>query len=108
MGAASAADIALHAVVTAKDLLFPPRYDPDPGRPWWKRPGLGIMYQIEYRPGTDWGRDFREYNRSMTGPDGRLAFDGPFCRPEEWVELSARAHADYHLRRVDTIIRLES
>jgi alpha-L-fucosidase len=96
MGAASTVDMIWHAGGTVKDLLFPPRYDRDSGRPWWRKPGLGIMYQIEYRPGTDWGRDYDEYNRSMTGPDGRLAFDGPFCRPEEWVELSTRACADYH------------
>ncbi|MBC7231027.1 MAG: hypothetical protein H5T74_11640 [Actinobacteria bacterium] len=78
MGAASALDMVGHAGGTLKDLLFSPRYDL--GRPWWRRPGLGTMYQIECRPGTDWGRDYRGYNRSMTGPDGRLLLDGLLCK----------------------------
>jgi alpha-L-fucosidase len=96
LGARMTGDILAHSGGVARDLAFPPAYDDDTGRPWWKRPGLGVMYQIESRPGMDWGRDYVEFNRSMTGADGKLEFDGPFCRPEEWVDLSRRARADYH------------
>jgi hypothetical protein len=92
----AAGDILGHSGVIARDLVVPPRYEAGADRPWWRRPGLGIMYQIEARPGIDWGRDYVEFNRSMTGANGKLAFDGPFCRPEEWVELSLRACVDYH------------
>lgn len=96
MGARVAGDILGHSGEIARNLVIPPRYEAGAGRPWWRRPGLGIMYQIETRPDIDWGRDYVEYNRSMTGADGKLAFDGPFCRPEEWVDLSLRACVDYH------------
>lgn len=96
MGARTAGDILVHCGEIAGNLVVPPRYEDDPERPWWRRPGLGIMYQIETRPGIDWGRDYVEFNRQMTGADGKLAFDGPLCRPEEWVDLSRRACVDYH------------
>ena len=94
--ARATADIARHSGQIARNYILPPAYEAGAGRPWWRRPGLGIMYQIETRPGTDWGRDYEEFNRSMTGADGKIAFDGPLCRPEEWVDLSVRACVDYH------------
>ena len=89
-------DILGHSGEIARNYVLPSGYEAGADRPWWRRPGLGIMYQIETRPGTDWGRDYEEFNRSMTGADGKIAFDGPFCRPEEWVDLSLRACVDYH------------
>jgi alpha-L-fucosidase len=66
-------------------------------RKWWQRPGLGIMYQIEYRPGWEWERDYIEFNKSMMDEQGRLKFNGPFCRIEDWVELSKSTGMDYHI-----------
>jgi len=70
------------------------------GDAWWQRPGLGIMYQIECRPGWRWNRDFDEFNRSMMDEEGRLAFNGPFCNVEEWVELSKKVGIDYHIMEI--------
>lgn len=67
---------------------------------WWQRPGLGIQYQIEQRPGWGWERNFARFNREMTGEDGKLRFDGPFCRVEEYVALSRRVGVDYQLLEV--------
>lgn len=67
---------------------------------WWQRPGLGIMYQIECRPGWRWNRDFAEFNRSMTDEGGKLVFNGPFCKTEEWVELSKEVGIDYHIMEI--------
>lgn len=71
-----------------------------PGREWWQRPGLGIQYQIEYRPGMDWERDFTVFNRSMMDGRGKLKFNGPFCKVDEWVNLSRKAAVDYHLMEI--------
>ena len=78
-------------------LAFPVDRKLQPGRQWWQRPGVGIMYQIEYRPGMDWERDFTEFNKSMMDEHGRLNFNGPFCKIEKWIELSKDAGADYHI-----------
>jgi alpha-L-fucosidase len=67
-----------------------------PGKEWWQRPGLGIQYQIEFRPGWAWNRDFREFNRSMMDERGRLNFNGPFCKIEDWVRLSKDVGVDWH------------
>lgn len=69
-------------------LILPAPYPSGPDEPWYRKPGLGIMYQIEYRPGMDWDRDYEEFNRSMMDDEGKLDFNGPFCRIDEWVELS--------------------
>jgi hypothetical protein len=66
-------------------------------RAWWQRPGLGIMYQIEFRPGWRWMRDFKKFNASMRDEEGRFRFNGPYCRIEEWTELSKEIGADYHI-----------
>ena len=56
------------------------------------------MYQIEYRPGWGWERDFVAFNRALRDPQsGGLAFDGPYCKIEEWVALSQACGADYHV-----------
>ena len=68
-----------------------------PGTEWWQRPGWGIMYQIEFRPGWDWDRDYEEFNPSMRDEKGRFSFDGPLCRVEEWIELSREAEVDFHI-----------
>ena len=71
-----------------------------PGPLWWRKPGIGLMYQVEYRPGWQWSRDFDEFNRSMMDAAGNLAFDGPFCRVEEWVRLSVEVGVDYHIMEI--------
>jgi len=48
----------------------------------------------------DWERDYRQFNRSMMDDEGNLAFNGPLCQVEDWVELSARAGADYHMMEI--------
>ena len=67
-----------------------------PGDAWWQRPGIGIQFQIEFRPGWDWDRDFNEFNRSMMDEDGRLAFNGPYPKVDEWVQFSRDVGVDYH------------
>lgn len=71
-----------------------------PGPQWWRRPGLGLMYQVEYRPGWEWSRDFGEFNRSMMDAEGGLDFNGPFCRVDDWVRLSADTGVDYHIMEI--------
>ena len=71
--------------------------DPDRPRRWWERPGLGLMFQIEARPGWSWQRNFDRFNDSLKGPDGSLQFSGPFPRMAEWVALSRRIGCDYHM-----------
>jgi len=66
-------------------------------RPWWERPGLGLMYQIEARPGWRWQRNFDRFNASLRASDGALRFSGPWVRPSEWVAASQRVGCDYHL-----------
>lgn len=68
-----------------------------PGEAWWQRPGWGIMYQIEFRPGWDWDRDYEAFNASMRDEQGRFRFNGPRCRVEDWVKLSGEAGVDYHI-----------
>ncbi len=63
---------------------------------WWQKPGLAVQYQIEFRPGWEWQRDWTEFNRSMSNEDGSIKFNGPFPRVNEWVELSKEIGLDYH------------
>ena len=70
------------------------KYVPNAG--WWQRPGLGVQYQIEYRPGLEWQRDWPEFNRTMSNPDGSIKFNGPFPKIAEWVKLSKEIGIDYH------------
>jgi len=78
-------------------LVFPARHAFSPSDPWWKKPGLGIMYQIEYRPGMDWDRDYEQFNPSMMDEHGKIKFNGPFCKIADWVELSRQVGVDYHI-----------
>jgi len=64
---------------------------------WWLRPGIGIMYQIEYRPGWRWMRNFNKFNASLMDEKGNFKFNGPYCKISEWVELSKRVGVDYHI-----------
>jgi alpha-L-fucosidase len=81
-------------------MVSPVRHPGGAGRQWWQRPGVGIQYQIEYRPGMDWERDYRQFNRSMMDREGALDFNGPFCQVEDWVELSKKTGADYHIMEI--------
>ena len=69
---------------------------PPCSRAWWQKPGFGIQYQVELRPGWNWHRDFTAFIKSMSGPDGKLQFNGPTCRIEDWVSFSKLVHVDYH------------
>jgi hypothetical protein len=69
-------------------------------RAWWQRPGLGIQFQIEQRPGWVWERNFVKFNKAMMDERGGLNFDGPFCKVSEFLDLSRRAGVDYHLLEV--------
>lgn len=64
---------------------------------WWEKPGLGLMFQIEARPGWSWQRNFDRFNASLKGPDGTLQFNGPSPRMRDWVAFSKRIGTDYHL-----------
>ena len=64
---------------------------------WWQRPGIGIMYQIEHRPGWRWMRNFNKFNSSMMDRKGNFKFNGPYCKISDWVELSGKVGADYHI-----------
>lgn len=66
-------------------------------RAWWQKPGLGIQYQIEQRPGWEWNRDFVKFNRAMSDERGRLKFDGPLAKVSQFVALSQKVGVDYHL-----------
>ena len=68
-----------------------------PRRLWWQKPGFGIMYQIEARPGWIWERDFDKFNASMKNDQGKLNFNGPFCKMLEWVNFSKNVGVDYHI-----------
>lgn len=81
--------------VFATRMLFPARRPP--AGAWWERPGWGVMYQVEYRPGWEWDRDYGEFNPSMLDERGRFEFNGPYCRPAAWVELSRELGVDYHI-----------
>lgn len=72
-----------------------PRVESAP-HPWWARPGLGVMFQIEARPGWSWQRNFDLFNASLTGPDGSLRFNGPRPQMADWVAFSKRIGCDYH------------
>lgn len=66
-------------------------------RTWWQKPGFGIMYQIEARPGWIWERDFDKFNASMKDENGNLNFNGPLCKIKEWVHFSKIVGVDYHI-----------
>lgn len=69
-------------------------------RTWWQKPGLGVMYQIEHRPGWRWNRNFDRFNASMMNEKGEFKFTGPYCKIADWVELSRRTGIDYHIFEV--------
>jgi alpha-L-fucosidase len=58
------------------------------------------MYQIEFRPGWRWMRDFKKFNASMRDEEGRFGFNGPYCRIKDWIELSREIGADYHILEI--------
>lgn len=64
---------------------------------WWEKPGLGIMFQIEARPGWLWSRNYEKFNASMMDKNGNLNFNGPFCQMKEWVKFSSKIGVDYHI-----------
>ncbi len=67
---------------------------------WWQKSGLGIMYQIEARPGWFWNRNYDKFNASMMDENGNLNFNGPFCKMKKWVEFSKKVGVDYHIFEV--------
>jgi len=67
---------------------------------WWKKPGFSIMYQIEARPGWLWNRNYDKFNVSMMDDEGKLKFNGPFCKMKKWVEFSKKVGVDYHIFEV--------
>jgi len=71
--------------------------EPPADRAWWQKPGLGVQYQIEQRPGWAWGRNFVRFNRAMSDEQGRLKFDGPFANVAQFVALSRKVGVDYHM-----------
>jgi alpha-L-fucosidase len=64
---------------------------------WWSKAGLGIMYQIESRPGWIWNRNYDKFNASMRDEQGKFRFNGPFCKMKKWVEFSKKVGVDYHV-----------
>ncbi len=66
-------------------------------RKWWEKPGFGLMYQIEARPGWLWNRNYDKFNASMKDKNGNLKFNGPYCKMKEWVEFSKALGVDYHI-----------
>jgi hypothetical protein len=58
------------------------------------------MYQIEFRPGWRWMRDFKKFNASMRDEEGRFRFNGPYCRIKDWIELSREIGVDYHILEI--------
>ncbi len=68
----------------------------DADTPWWRKPGLAIMYQIESRPGWGWDRDYEKFNASLIDSEGNCTFKGQDCRIDEWMNLSRKACVDYH------------
>jgi len=82
------------AIFSATNLYAP---EQESRKSWWQKPGLGIQYQIEQRPGWEWGRDFVKFNQAMSDLNGRLKFDGPFCQVPDWIALSQKVGVDYHL-----------
>jgi len=69
---------------------------PEP-KQWWQKPGIGIMYQIEARPGWEWNRNYDKFSASLMDGRGRLKFNGPFCKIDEWVAFSRNVGVDYHV-----------
>jgi len=68
---------------------------------WWRKPGLGIMFQIEHRPGWRWNRNFDKFNASMRDKEGNFRFNGPFCKIEDWIAFSKeKAKVDYHIMEI--------
>ena len=51
-------------------MIFPVSRKPIENARWWQKPGLAVQYQIEFRPGWEWQRDWTEFNRSMTDENG--------------------------------------
>ncbi|MFP5439981.1 MAG: alpha-L-fucosidase [Gammaproteobacteria bacterium] len=97
LGAASAARytaLALRQVARRSAPIAP--VAPASQRNWANRPGLGIMYQIETRPGWRWDRDYDAFNASLRDASGHFAFNGPHCRIDDWVDLSRDVGVDYH------------
>lgn len=67
---------------------------------WWEKPGFGIQYQIEARPGWRWNRNYDKFNALMMDEHGHLKFNGPLCKMKEWVEFSKQVGVDYHIFEV--------
>jgi alpha-L-fucosidase len=63
---------------------------------WWEKPGFSIQYQIEARPGWIWNRNYDKFNATMKDKNGKLKFNGPFCKMKKWVEFSKKVGVDYH------------
>ena len=70
------------------------------GNEWWEKPGLGVMYQIEARPGWIWNRNYDKFNSSMKDQEGNFEFNGPFCKMKKWVGFSQSIGIDYHVFEV--------
>jgi len=68
---------------------------------WWQQPGLGISYTVESKPGWAWNRNYKKYNRSHMDENGAFKFAGPFCKVEQFIELSKKVDADYHMLYVN-------
>lgn len=67
---------------------------------WWQKPGFGIQYQIEARPGWRWNRNYEKFNASMMDENRNLKFNGPLCKMKDWVEFSRQIGVDYHIFEV--------
>ena len=67
---------------------------------WWQKPGFGIQYQIEARPGWRWNRNYEKFNASMMDENKNLKFNGPLCKMKDWVEFSKNVGVDYHIFEV--------
>ena len=68
---------------------------------WWQKPGLGILYQIEHRPGWRWNRNFDKFNASMRDKRAKFKFNGPFCKIKDWTAFSKqRVGVDYHIMEI--------
>jgi alpha-L-fucosidase len=66
-------------------------------RGWWQRPGIGVSYTVESRPGWAWNRNYKKYNKSLMDENGGLKFEGPYLKVEQFVDLSKEVGADYHM-----------
>jgi alpha-L-fucosidase len=64
---------------------------------WWQRPGLGVAYSVESRPGWAWNRNYNKYNKIMMDEDGGLQSVGPYCKVEQFVNLTREVGADYQM-----------